>query len=113
MRPRQLIILGGFIFLILCAVTLLKLSPTGTNLADFRTTTPDHGDTAGSGSNSNNNDDNKADVVADDDATREPEEPSGPPSPPLPDEPYSSSPKPAPAGSHPMQYLISEAEREV
>ena len=113
MRPRQLLAMGGMIFLVLCALTLLKLSPTGTNLADFRTTSPQHADTVNSGNNDKNHG-HHGEGAADSNTAQQHKPPSPPPPPPPPPPlaPFSSAPKPAPAGSHPIQYLINEAERE-
>ncbi|KAK7753515.1 hypothetical protein SLS62_004590 [Diatrype stigma] len=100
MRPRQLLATGALFFLVLCAVTLLKLSPTGTNLADFRSSRYGSGSNTKNGGSSGSLNTEKggaADIR--------------PPRPPL--EPFNPSPKPAPPGSHPVWHLITDAEREL
>ncbi|KAK6067851.1 Beta-1,2-xylosyltransferase 1-like protein 4 [Seiridium cupressi] len=88
MRPRQILLTGGFLFFVICVFSLLRLSPTGTSIpsaGSFSSYTGvgqhDHG------------------------LTRPP--------PPPPPEPFNPQPKPAPAGSHPMWHLITAAEREL
>ena len=104
MRPRQLLAMGGIVFLVLCAVTLLKLSPTGTNLADFRN--------SGYGGSSNINNNNKNGDSSGSSRSGDPNREKGT-APPPPFEPFNPSPKPAPPGSHPIWHLITDAEREL
>ncbi|KAI6090388.1 glycosyltransferase family 90 protein [Hypoxylon rubiginosum] len=91
MRPRQLLLTGGLVFFVICIVSILKLSPSGTNLSDIKP-----GSSPGKpGSGSSKYD------------------PNAPPRPPpAAPEPFDPKPKPAPAGSHPMWHLITSAEKE-
>ncbi|KAI0014095.1 glycosyltransferase family 90 protein [Xylariaceae sp. FL0662B] len=86
MRPRQQLLIGGLVFFVICLVTIFRLSPSGTNLSDLK---PGHASHGGHGASE--------DV------------PNMPP----PQEPFDPKPKPAPAGSHPMWHLITDAEREL
>ncbi|RYP80483.1 hypothetical protein DL770_006200 [Monosporascus sp. CRB-9-2] len=112
MRPRQLLATGGIFFLIVCAVTLLKLSPTGTNLAEFQTSNSgSSGSNGGGGSGKSGG----GGGGGKEDATKEPQ--SRPPPVEGPSNSNSDSdnpfrPKPAPPGSHPIWHLITDAERE-
>jgi hypothetical protein len=91
MRPRQIIYTGGFLFLLICAASLFRLTPTGTNLADLR---------AG-GAPSRHDSGSHNDV------------PDTQPRPPA-EEPFNPNPKtkPAPPSLHPISHLVAEAERE-
>ncbi|KAI5867977.1 glycosyltransferase family 90 protein [Durotheca rogersii] len=85
MRPRQLVLIGGFVFVVICVVSVLRLAPAGTNLSELRTPSfPNHGSKP---------------------APPAPLPPE-PPSPPSRD----PQPRPAPAGEHPIHYLVAQAE---
>lgn len=86
MRPRQLLLLGGLVFFIICVVSLLRISPAGTNISK-----------SPSSSTSNSYQDHG--------------KPAKRPSTTL--VPFNPRPKPAPGGSHPMWHLITDAEREL
>ncbi|XXH04650.1 hypothetical protein Hte_011068 [Hypoxylon texense] len=90
MRPRQLILTGGLVFFVICVVSLIRLSPSGTNLSDIKTNPLSHGK-SGAGK----------------------DDPNIPRPLPAAPEPFDPKPKPAPAGSHPMWYLITQAEKEL
>ncbi|KAF7534733.1 hypothetical protein G7054_g5968 [Neopestalotiopsis clavispora] len=85
MRPKQLVLTGGFLFFVICVLSLLRFSPSGTPIPHVESFTSKSGHDDGSMTN--------------------------PPSPPAgPNDPKT---KPAPAGSHPMWHLITAAEREL
>ncbi|KAI1082290.1 glycosyltransferase family 90 protein [Whalleya microplaca] len=87
MRPRQQLLTGGLVFFVVCLVSIFRLSPSGTNLSDIQPGRSSHGN-HGAGQNA-------------------------PKAPPPPEQPFDPKPKPAPAGSHPMWHLITDAEREL
>ncbi|KAI1340580.1 hypothetical protein F5Y15DRAFT_379116 [Xylariaceae sp. FL0016] len=90
MRPRQLVLIGGVLFVLICLGSLFRLGPSGTNLSDIQS-----GFTSHAGQN----------VPKPDELYQAPDEPSS--------SPFDPKPKPAPAGTHPMWHLISEAESEI
>ncbi|KAH6661101.1 hypothetical protein BKA67DRAFT_510920 [Truncatella angustata] len=84
MRPRQIILTGGFLCFLICIFSLFRLSPTGTRITSpgaFSYTAGNYHDSAAR------------------------------PPPPAP-EPFNPKPKPVPAGSHPIWHLVTAAERE-
>ncbi|KAI0383118.1 glycosyltransferase family 90 protein [Hypomontagnella monticulosa] len=91
MRPRQLIITGGLVFLGICVITIFRLTPSGTNISDLKPGPLSNGEHG---------------AEKDD----EPKEPQPTVVAPV---PFDPKPKSAPAGSHPMWFLITQAEREL
>lgn len=93
MRPRQYILIGGFVFFVICAVSIFRLSPSGTDLKNLKNLKSGHLSHTNPG-------------VGKDGST------APPPPPPKVPGPFDPKPMPAPDGSHPMSYLISQAEKE-
>ncbi|KAI1457591.1 glycosyltransferase family 90 protein [Annulohypoxylon moriforme] len=93
MRPRQLLLTGGLVFLGICVVSVFRLAPSGTNLSDLKPGPLTHGKTSG-GKN----------------GQTQPEQPQQPLTAPV---PFDPKPKPAPEGSHPIWFLITQAEQEL
>ncbi|KAI0481001.1 glycosyltransferase family 90 protein [Xylariaceae sp. FL0804] len=91
MRPRQLVLVGGSLFVLACLYSIVRIGPSGTNLSDLQ-----HGYYR---PHSEHADSSSGQYF-----------PKAPPPPPSPLDP---KPKPAPEGTHPMWYLITEAEREL
>ncbi|KAI0603468.1 hypothetical protein F4775DRAFT_533848 [Biscogniauxia sp. FL1348] len=85
MRPRQLILTGGLVFIVICVVSIFRIGPDGTDLSDIRPGHKSH-DAHYNG----------------DDLPRPP---------PVADSPFDPKPKPAPDGIHPMMHLIRDAEK--
>jgi hypothetical protein len=85
MRPRQLLLTGGFFLFALCVFSLMRFSSPGTSIPRTGPLTPHTGSKHGF------------------------ESAKPPPAP----EPFNPKPKPAPPGSHPMYHLINSAEREL
>ncbi|CAJ2506416.1 Uu.00g005460.m01.CDS01 [Anthostomella pinea] len=91
MRPRQIILTGGVVFILICLISILRLGPSGTNVSSLKTDRKAHwGYHDGAG---------RGDVL------------KAPPLPPP--EPFDPQPKPAPAGSHPIWHLITDAETQL
>ncbi|KAG4219790.1 hypothetical protein PC116_g31731, partial [Phytophthora cactorum] len=89
MRPRQLILTGGLVFLGICVITLFRLTPSGTNLSDLKPGPLSHKYGGGKDGSSNA------------------------PQPLVLPVPYDPKPMPAPPGSHPIYHLVTQAEQEL
>ncbi|KAI0114848.1 glycosyltransferase family 90 protein [Daldinia grandis] len=89
MRPRQLILTGGLIFLGICVITLFRLTPSGTNLSDLKPGPLSY--THGAGKDGSSNAPQPLAALV----------------------PFDPKPKPAPAGEHPMYHLITQAEKDL
>ncbi|ORY69777.1 uncharacterized protein BCR38DRAFT_333552 [Pseudomassariella vexata] len=88
-RPRQVLVTGGFVLFVICIVSLSRFPPNNTRVP--LSYVPSSSTRDGSSSS----------YV---DTAYEPPPPVGPLDP---------KPKPAPAGSHPMWHLINNAERDL
>ncbi|KAI0023255.1 glycosyltransferase family 90 protein [Xylariomycetidae sp. FL0641] len=112
MRPRQLLTVGAALFILICLASLFRLGPSATNLADLESSYESHG-SHDDGVNRNPEPVAPVAPVAPVDHFEhlEPFEASLPSSPPS--SPLDPKPIPAPAGSHPIAYLVTQAEKEL
>ncbi|KAH9900591.1 glycosyltransferase family 90 protein [Xylariomycetidae sp. FL2044] len=88
MRPRQLLLCGALVFIVICFVSISRYSPPATNLSDIKQDSDSHANHGGSK-----------------DAPKSPPAAAA--------APFDPKPKPAPSASHPMWSLIADAEREL
>ncbi|KXJ94526.1 glycosyltransferase family 90 protein [Microdochium bolleyi] len=98
MRPKQIMLTGGVIFIVICLASLFRIGQSGTVVVDF--SNPLHHSTA------QHPEANAAPAVP-----RPP--PPPPPAAPKPQEPVvPKKPMSAPAGAHPIAHLVQQAESD-